>query len=514
MIENNQLFFLLKTSSKIIYSSKKFLGFFLVHFFSFGISIQETQANETKQIPIFRSQDLGTIPSVHQLRNIPQQDWSWKTLQSLSQKYNCATNLQNNPQQTIDRYEFAFFLQSCLDRIPTIDNQEDSSKLFKLSVIFNRELNITKNKIQNLENTVSQLEEQQFSPTTKLNGEFLMILGDTSLNTNPFIGYEATLEFNSSFTGKDALKIQLEVKEIARLEDFTDTFTSRLSSDNSTDGELEAKVNYQFPITEKITAIVGTDGVNLNDAGEILNPLSSSGRGALSRFGRRDPATMRAPGDAGIAIRYQILEDIELALGYSVGSNDAADSQIGLFSGSYSLFTQILVEPTDDFEIALAYVRAYEPDDDVSVMGATGSETANEPFEDNATSSDRLGVQLNWAISDRFELGGWFGYTQAKQQTAGDASATILNGAITLTFPDLFAENNLGGVIIGIPPVVSDHDDSSLIAEKTAFHIEALYRIKVNDNINVTPGSFIVVNPDTEESDLIWVGTIRAEFEF
>jgi hypothetical protein len=223
---------------------------------------------------------------------------------------------------------------------------------------------------------------------------------------------------------------------------------------------------------------------------------------------------MRAPGDAGVALRYEVLENLHLAFGYAVDSNQATDSQIGLFSGSYSLYTQLLVEPTDNLEIALAYVRAYEVDDDVSVMGATGSETANEPFEENATSSDRLGVQFNWAISDRFELGSWFGYTQAYQQTGGDASATILNGAITLTFPDLFAENNLGGIIIGIPPVVSNHDDRSLIAEKTAFHLETLYRIKVNDNITVTPGTFVVVNPDTEESDLIWVGTIRTEFEF
>jgi hypothetical protein len=214
---------------------------------------------------------------------------------------------------------------------------------------------------------------------------------------------------------------------------------------------------------------------------------------------------MRAPGDAGIAIRYEIVEDVQLALGYAIGSNEAADSEIGLFKGSYSLFSQLVVEPVDELEIAFAYVHAYEADDDVSVMGATGSETANEPFEENATSSDRIGVQINWAISDRFEIGGWFGYTQAQQQTAGDTVATILNGAITLTFPDLFAENNLGGLIIGIPPVVSDSSDRNLIAEKTTFHLEALYRIRVNDNINVTPGSFIVVNPDTEESDLIWV---------
>jgi hypothetical protein len=454
MTARKNLNLLIKISTKYFDFIFKISFFFLIILIDFGILASKTKANETKL-----DLDLGTIIPVDRIRNVRQQDWSLKTLQLLGKKYNCAANLQINSQQPIDRYEFAFFLQSCLDRIQTVNNQEDLSKLAKLSTIFDRELTSIKNQVHNLENTVGQLEEQQFSPTTQLNGEFLLILGDTSLNTNPFIGYESTLEFNTSFTGQDLLKIQFEAKEIARLEDFTDTFTTRLSSDNSTDGVLEAKVNYQFPITEKLTTIIGTDGVNLNDAGEILNPLSSSGRGALSRFGRRDPATMRAPGDAGIAIRYEIVDDVQLALGYAIGSNEAADSEIGLFQGSYSLFSQLVIEPVDELEIAFAYVRAYEANDDVSVMGATGSETANEPFEDNATSSDRIGVQVNWAVSDRFEIGGWFGYTQAQQQNGGDAVATILNGAITLTFPDLFAENNLGGLIIGIPPVVSDSSD-------------------------------------------------------
>lgn len=505
MKKNNKLFFILNERTKKL--SIVIYIFFLIPVIAFLISPQKAQANKVER-------NLKTINSVQQLRKIKQQDSSEQTLQFLSRKYNCTSNLLDNTQQLINRYQFAFFLQSCLEQIPQLNNQEDLSKLLKLNPSFQSQLNLIKRKIVNLETEVSQLEKQQFAPTTTLNGEFLLILGDTSLNTQPFLGYESTLQFNTSFTGKDLLKIQLEAKEIARLEDVTDTLTTRLSSDNSTDGELEAKVNYQFPLTQKLTAIAGTDGVNLNDAGEILNPLSSSGRGALSRFGRRDPATMRAPGDGGIAFRYEFTENLQLAFGYAIDTNNAADNQIGLFKGSYSLFSQLAAEPIDNLEIALAYVRAYEADDDVSLMGATGSETANEPFEEEATSSDRIGIQLNWAMSDRFELGGWFAYTQAQQESIENASATILNGAITLTFPDLFIENNLGGVIIGIPPLVSDHKDRDLIAEKTAFHLEALYRIQINENINVTPGTFIVINPDTDNSNLIWVGTIRTEFQF
>ncbi|MGL5836148.1 MAG: iron uptake porin, partial [Waterburya sp.] len=149
-----------------------------------------------------------------------------------------------------------------------------------------------------------------------------------------------------------------------------------------------------------------------------------------------------------------------------------------------------------------------------NLMGSTGVEDANEPFEQNATTSDNFGLQANWEVTSGLEIGGWFGYTQAQQQQNGDASATILNGALTFAFPDLGAENNLGGIIIGVPPVISNHDDDDLVTEETPLHIEALYRIEVNDFIEITPGGFIVINPDTENGNTLWVGTVRTEFSF
>ena len=112
--------------------------------------------------------------------------------------------------------------------------------------------------------------------------------------------------------------------------------------------------------------------------------------------------------------------------------------------------------------------------------------------------------------SPDLEIGGWFGYSNAQQQEDGDDSATILNGALTFAFPDLFAENNQGGIIIGVPPTISNHDDSSSIAESTPLHLEALYRIELSDRLQITPGAFAILNLSyTDEGNTIWVGTIR-----
>ena len=38
--------------------------------------------------------------------------------------------------------------------------------------------------------------------------------------------------------------------------------------------------------------------------------------------------------------------------------------------------------------------------------------------------------------------------------------------------------------------------------------------IEINDYIRVTPGIFTIMNPDTDDSNTIWVATLRSEFRF
>ena len=91
--------------------------------------------------------------------------------------------------------------------------------------------------------------------------------------------------------------------------------------------------------------------------------------------------------------------------------------------------------------------------------------------------------------------------------------ATIFNWAVTLAFPDLGSEGSLGGLIVGQPPRVLDNDGGP-DAEEAAWHLEAQYRYQLNDNIAINPGLFVVLNPENEDNDAIWVGTIRTIFEF
>lgn len=475
------------------------------------------------------SNHLKQVTSVSQLSDVKKSDWAFQALQSLVERYGCIQGRTDSSYQgknLLTRYEFAAALNSCLNNIGRLSSisREDLSILRRLQTDFAGELGKLQTRVTNLENRTNRLAETQFSPTTKFTGEVLWQIGDTfgdridgdQDESQTYFGYRARLNFETSFSGEDLLRTRFESKDIPELSEVTGTDLTRLETDGNTDEQVELQVFYRFPWGENTEITVGPVGIETDDIGEVLNPLEDSSQRAISRFGLRDPATLRGPEGAGLGVQHEFSDNLAVNAGYLASEGDSADTSPGrgIFSGSYSAIAQVLLEPNDNLDFALTYTRIYERTDDVSVMASTGSANANNPFGDNATSSNNLGLQFNWRTSPKFEFGGWFGYTNAAQERGGNSEATILNGALTFALPDLFAEGNLGGLIVGIPPIVTDHDDSNLIDNSTSWHLEAIYKISVNENIAITPGVFVVTSPNHANGEPIWVGNIRTRFTF
>lgn len=62
--------------------------------------------------------------------------------------------------------------------------------------------------------------------------------------------------------------------------------------------------------------------------------------------------------------------------------------------------------------------------------------------------------------------------------------------------------------VSGMPPKASNDRD-------TAYTIELQYQYPITDNILITPGAYVVVNPNHDSrNDTIWVGAIRTTFTF
>ncbi|NES46809.1 MAG: carbohydrate porin, partial [Moorea sp. SIO2C4] len=49
----------------------------------------------------------------------------------------------------------------------------------------------------------------------------------------------------------------------------------------------------------------------------------------------------------------------------------------------------------------------------------------------------------------------------------------------------------------------------------TSYLIEAQYKFPITNNIMITPGAYVIFNPNhDDDNDTIWVGAIRTTFKF
>ena len=537
--------------SKLLKTSPALLGsLFLIAYSSAGAQAMpkegETASSNSQLLEQLNrhEEELGQVTNVNQLRDVSPGHWAHDALKKLIERYGCIRGYEdgtyrgNNP---VTRYEFAVTLSDCLQAIerliaasnenssrpsrrPVID-RGDLSRIQRLVSEFEAELAVLGSRVDDLEGRVDFLEDHQFSTTTKLKGEVLFTLAgatggdpDATVNEQIILADRVRLNFDTSFTGKDRLRTRLQAGNFDGVDNgFGGTRMARLGHD--ADGENNIEVNdlyYRFPVGDKTRFYVGTNSFTPNNVFPVLNPyLASSGTGALARFGRRNPLIHRAPGGAGAGVQHKFSKQFKLSALYLSNSDasNPADGE-GLFNGTYSAGVQLDIKPTDKWDLSLTYLRTYETGDDVNISASTTSFNSRRPFGRVGTEANRFGVGTNYKVSDRFNIGGWFGLADAKD-VKNDHSATITTWSVNLAFPDLGGEGNVGGLIFGMPPKLTSHDDSSLEDPNTSFHIEALYKYKVNKNIYITPGAYVILNPENNDNnDSIVVGAVRTTFKF
>ena len=491
--------------------------------------------------PTQQSGAMSQVTSVSQLSDVQPTDWAFQALQSLVERYGCIAGYPDGTyrgNRALTRYEFAAGVNACLDQVTKLIGsstanfvtKEDLAILQRLQEEFAAELATLRGRVDALEARTAELEANQFSTTTKLRGEVVFLASDTfgdgvglhDDKTSTTFGYRVRLNFDTSFTGKDLLRTRLQAVNIPNYggSGATGTNMARLSIDGNSENAFTLdKVFYRFPLGNA-TVWIGPKGLNLDDIAPVTNPLADAGTGSISRFGRYNPAIFRGPEGAGAALNYNF-GAVRATVGYLASDGDApnpADGR-GVFDGSFSALGQLNFSLGKAFDLGVSYVRKYSRSGDVNVIGSTGSSLANRPFGQLPTSSDNFGVQVNFKPSQRFQIGGWYGYTKAHQLRGADNDATIQNAAITLALPDFGRRGNLLGFVFGVPPKVTDSDVRRNGREAkdgdTSYHLEGFYRFQVNDFISVTPGVYVIFNPEhNERNDNIWVGVLRTTFSF
>ena len=509
------------------------------------------------------SNSLSQRTSVSQFSDVQPTDWAFQALQSLVERYGCAAGYPNGTfrgNRALSRYEFAAGLNSCLDRVneliatATADlvTKQDLATLQRLQEEFSTELATLRGQVDALEARTGELEANQFSTTTKLSGEAIFSFsqafgdkvadGDQDTKNNPGFNNSSTLSdrvrlsLNSSFTGTDQLQTRLQGRNIINNKDITGTNMTRLGYDASKDEKNSVtidKLNYAFNLKDNIRVKIDATGAELNENVNVFNPdFRSSGSGALSRYGRFSPIYRQAGDGAGITVNINPNGKLGLSAAYmaqGLSDRTAANNPNpgnGLFNGDNTIFGQLALKPNPAINIGLTYAHTYQkggipdPKDPTkfvssNLLGSTGSGKANNPFGTNvAAEASNYGIQATLQPTKNITLGGWGGYTAASTLSGPTKSGEIWYWAATLGIKDFIREGNTLGLIVGQSPKLSGGKDVTRDFN-TSYHIEGLYKVKLSDNILVTPGVIVILNPEhNDKNPTEYVGTLRTTFTF
>ncbi|WP_199249655.1 iron uptake porin [[Phormidium] sp. ETS-05] len=504
-----------------------------------GELLQQLEEYNPVNLSLQQGDALQQVNSVSNLRDVRPTDWAYSALQSLAERYGCLTAYPDGTyrgNRALTRYEFAAGLDACLNSIQRLIQESasqiggaDLSSIRRLQEEFAAELATLRARVDGLEVRTAELEANQFSTTAKLNGEILFALTDSfgdgilgTDNSEVTFAQRTRLNFDASLTGEDRLRVQLESANMPGLRgDITGTNMTRLAFDSNTDNEFEiSELYYRFPLGEKAQVEIDPTGAEAYDMlFDPYSPLQSTGSGALSRFGRFNPILRQGSGGPGINLDYKISDQLGVTFGYLAPNGESPTSKNGLFNGANAAYAQLNIEPTDNIGVGLTYIRSYFPGGNVNLTGSTGSRLASNPFGGVATSANTFGGQASMRVTPNINLSGWFGFIDASaEDSSGGVSegdnATVINWAVTLSFPDVGKKGSLGAILVGTPPKVTSNDTGAEDLD-TALHIEGLYRYPLTSKIAITPGFYIITNPEhNENNDAVWVGTLRTTFKF
>ncbi len=533
---------------------------------------------------------LEQVTSVSQLMDVKPTDWAFQALQSLVERYGCIVGYPDKTyrgNRSLSRYEFAAGLNACLDKIQeliaaaTADfvKKEDLEVVKRLQEEFTAELAALRGRVDAVEVRTATLEKQQFSTIAKLSGELLTYLADAfgedaSEVNNTTMSYRVRLNFDTSFTGSDRLRVRLQAANfnllsagnpnITNLADggfgapqrFATTYPTAFSDEArllpsfASQGRNNSSVQlhflgYDFPVGDRLNVHLHAGETDPTFLGaDPIAPFSDFATGSISNFANSNPVTYPMGNQAGLGFDYRLTDWLTLAAGYGgqsaggIGDPNRPDASSGIFNGGYTAFSQLTLY-LGQLSAGFLYMNTYTPQFGIDTLAGSNAAKISTGgtfgiAEDDRVSANHYGFVTNFKVSDRFQIGGWVGYARARVlgvstsggSTGRSGDASVLNYAVTLAFPDLGKTGNMGGIIVGMQPKVTDTSnrrvaeaiglpDSRREDRDTGLHLEAFYRIRLNDNISITPGVFWLTAPnhDNRNPDAI-VGVVRTSFTF
>lgn len=542
------------------------------------------------------------VTSVSQLTDVRPTDWAFQALQSLVERYGCIVGYPDKTfrgNRALTRYEFAAGLNACLDKIQeliaaaTADfvKKEDLEVVKRLQEEFAAELAALRGRVDGLEVRTATLEKQQFSTTTKLSGNvWFNYTGATSFDKNirfegvpgstadnRFAGirdangipvvlttdeaqttasFLTWLTFNTSFTGRDSLVVQLaagngispanQFASAGFFNSFGTPFTDQSGGD--TNGRADVVIHdlfYTFPLSDKITVTVGprvnwyryfdfnrytffiTGASSFDSIGSTLSNAIDRGSGAVIEWNISPQLRFAA------AYLGENTEFLPARFGFNTSSNP----QFGLFGGTNTSTAELTFSPTGNINIRALYSYTRQiAYGNGQVGGATGEPIpygyldAGPGFSNTidpvtgqlngglkSATSHHAGVSADWAITPKFGIFGRYGLGWTTLQPIDKLVRTQAFQA-GLGFPDLLKKGSLG-VITFVMPMDIQQGRRFFAAGGgdggTMYELEASYYYPITDNISLVPAFYAIFNANNFDSNPnIYVFNLRTQFSF
>lgn len=393
---------------------------------------------------------------------------------------------------------------------------------------------------------------------------------------NPQLIFNDRLRLNltTSFSGQDTLITGLQAQNFGGALDGTGSIqntlfpTDSLLTSGSTKlsfepqfprfnpqnlGEIDSnslqlyKLLYIFPSgINNLTLFAGT-AAETSDAFPTIIPFADEGQGAISRFATLNPAIRVSGGTSqsdlasAAGFIWNISEKIDWRALYASVNASLAEKEennilgAGVFSGSFVAATQLTLTPLENLDLGLNYGYSYH---ELGIMATGLSSFSANPLNipgrtvnadgtpnvngilDTPVHINSLGATFNWRFAPKISFTGYGAYFFVDSVSGPEASSDLLSWMSGLYFSDLLKEGNTAGLIFGQPLYRVDADGAAELTEPNVereipFHLEAFYNYKLNDNISITPGAFVLFNPEGDgNNDTTTVGLLRTTFTF
>lgn len=482
--------------------------------------INNNQVNSSEEIKSqINHAPMASQPSVSELSDVSPTDWAYQALKSLVERYQVISGYPDatfRGDRPLTRYEFAAILSATIERMEKLVTTSMGEEYVRQDMIVLRRLKVEYraaldglSRIERISSNVKKLEGNQFSTTTKLNGEQIVgLTGGSGANTN--LVSRSRLTFKTSFKQNDLLVTQFEAGNdsqdaIALKQEENDNLlgTSGLIAngggldyaDVDSDFKLR-RLYYTLRPTQDLAIALGTkmsprdfidrnryannEAVDFSSSFFLNNPLIVQNQ--IDRNGGAGAAISWKPGGGDFTLRSL----------YIAGNSSQPDSNSdgGLFGDPRQSSVELEYAPSEQLTVRLQYTNASINNVDIEAFGINAEYSLN----------------YNAGIFARLGFGRYQGFNTV---TNTDLDLRPFSWAVGLGLRNIVIPGTVAGIAIGQPFVSKDLGDANQI------NLEAFYNLQLSDNISVTPTFTFVDNADNDSSNsIIWQSTLRTVISF